>query len=276
MRTRLRFVPALAFAVAVLALSLTWGWSAYGNTNAQSSGGCRTFPETGHKVCGRFLDYWQSHGGLPQQGYPLSEEFTETSALNGLPYVVQYFERAVFEYHPENKPPYDVELSQLGTYLGKQLYTQGFPAAAGVTPFYEDRTEAVNALKSYYNAINREEYQRAYGYFDGAPNPPASLAPSYDKFVQGYANTVSVTLAYGKEFVGAAAGSIYDSLPVFLTAKHTDGSTHAFAGCYTLRRTNEGISPNPADLLWRIYSADLSEVPANTAPSAALNRSCNQ
>jgi carboxyl-terminal processing protease len=29
---------------------------------------------------------------------------------------VQYFERAVFEYHPENEPPYDVLLSQLGKY----------------------------------------------------------------------------------------------------------------------------------------------------------------
>jgi hypothetical protein len=277
MINRSRFTPLVALAVlVVLAGLLAWGWGMPGTTAAQSSGGCQTFPQTGHKVCGRFLTYWQSHGGLAQQGYPLSEEFQETSDLNGLPYTVQYFERAVFEYHPENKPPYDVELSQLGTYLGKRLYTQGFPAAAGVTPFYENRTEAVNTLKSYYNAINRKEYQRAYGYFEGAPNPQPSLAPSYDQFAAGYANTASVALAYGKEFTGAAAGSIYDSLPVLITARHTDGSTQAFAGCYTLRRTNEGVSPNPADLLWRIYSAQLAEVPANTPPSTALNRVCNQ
>src|SRR3954466_11561297 len=51
-----------------------------------------------------------------QQGYPISEEFTEVSALDGKPYTVQYFERAVFEMHPENKAPYDVLLSQLGTF----------------------------------------------------------------------------------------------------------------------------------------------------------------
>src|SRR5689334_11384520 len=44
---------------------------------------CQTFSQTGHTVCGRFLIYWQQHGGLAQQGYPLSEEFTETSQLNG-------------------------------------------------------------------------------------------------------------------------------------------------------------------------------------------------
>src|SRR3954447_15784891 len=50
-----------------------------------------------------------------QQGYPVSDPFTEVSALDGKPYLVQYFERAVFELHPENQAPYNVLLSQLGT-----------------------------------------------------------------------------------------------------------------------------------------------------------------
>ena len=29
----------------------------------------------------------------------------------------------------------------------------------------------MNTLKSYYNAVNRKEYERAYSYFSGAPNP---------------------------------------------------------------------------------------------------------
>ena len=61
-------------------------------------------------------------GGLTQQGYPISEEFTEISPLDGKPYLVQYFERAVFEYHPENKAPYDVLLSQLGTLRYRDKY----------------------------------------------------------------------------------------------------------------------------------------------------------
>jgi glucose/arabinose dehydrogenase len=74
------------------------------------------FAETGHRVGGVFLDYWSSHGGLAQQGYPISDEFMERSDLDGKVYRVQYFERAVFELHPENAPPYNVLLSQLGTY----------------------------------------------------------------------------------------------------------------------------------------------------------------
>lgn len=92
------------------------------NQQANNSPGSVLFPETGHRVGGKFLDYWQKNGGLAQQGYPISEEFTEVSDLNGQPYTVQYFERAVFEMHPENPPPYDVLLSQLGTFQYKEKY----------------------------------------------------------------------------------------------------------------------------------------------------------
>lgn len=81
-----------------------------------NSPGSVLFAQTGHRVGGAFLAYWQSHGGLAQQGYPVSDEFTEMSDLDGKPYMVQYFERAVFEFHPENPPESRVLLSQLGTY----------------------------------------------------------------------------------------------------------------------------------------------------------------
>jgi len=75
---------------------------------------CQTFPETGKQVCGRFLEYWRDNGGLAQQGLPLSNTFEEKSAVDSKTYTVQYFERAVFEAHPENQRPYDVLLSLVG------------------------------------------------------------------------------------------------------------------------------------------------------------------
>jgi hypothetical protein len=87
----------------------------------------RTFPETGKTTSGLFLEYWDAHGGLSQQGYPISGMFGEVSDLNGQPYTVQYFERAVFEYHPENQPPFNVLLSQLGTFQYKRKYKDGAP-----------------------------------------------------------------------------------------------------------------------------------------------------
>jgi len=73
----------------------------------------RYFAETSHNLGGRFLAYWQQTGRLTLYGYPISEAQTE-SGSDGKPYTMQYFERARFEYHPENQQPYDVLLSLLG------------------------------------------------------------------------------------------------------------------------------------------------------------------
>lgn len=92
-----------------------------------AQGNSRTFPETGKSVSGRFLDYWNTHGGLAQQGFPISETLQEKSDTDGKTYTVQYFERAEFEMHPENAAPNDVLLSLLGVFLYKQKYPAGAP-----------------------------------------------------------------------------------------------------------------------------------------------------
>jgi plastocyanin len=109
------------FIVLMLATPLSFSAS----SNAQA--GSRAFPETGKTVKGRFLEYWTSNGGLAQQGYPISEEMQEKSDTDGKTYKVQYFERSVFELHPENKAPHDVLLSLLGNFYYTQKYQQGAP-----------------------------------------------------------------------------------------------------------------------------------------------------
>jgi hypothetical protein len=94
------------------------------NQKPNTSEGSIYFRETNKRIGGRFLEYWQQHGGLMQQGYPISDEFVEKSELDGKEYLVQYFERAVFEHHPENRPPYDVLLSHLGTLQFKQKHSK--------------------------------------------------------------------------------------------------------------------------------------------------------
>src|SRR5438105_1733893 len=54
------------------------------------------FPQTGKMISPLFQAYWSQHGGVAQQGYPISNGFAEVSDLNGKRYTVQYFERAVF------------------------------------------------------------------------------------------------------------------------------------------------------------------------------------
>ncbi|NJN15009.1 MAG: hypothetical protein HC822_01200 [Oscillochloris sp.] len=84
----------------------------------------RYFPETGHTLAPEFLNYWQRNGGLPIYGYPISEPFYEVNAADGQRYLVQYFERNRFEYHPEYAgTPYEVLLGLLGN---EYLQAQGW------------------------------------------------------------------------------------------------------------------------------------------------------
>ena len=79
----------------------------------------RTFyPESGHTLGGAFQWFWQSRGGLASFGYPVSEELREWDAAAGAERLVQYFERARFEYYPEKAgTPDEVTLSALGRWL---------------------------------------------------------------------------------------------------------------------------------------------------------------
>jgi hypothetical protein len=128
--------------VALISVGLTIVLQPQVHLQALAQADCHTFTETGKTVCGKFLSYWRNNGGLAQQGYPISSEFVEVSDLNGQPYTVQYFERAVFEMHPENPPPFDVLLSQLGTYQFQRKYPNGEPVGGTPRPTATARASA--------------------------------------------------------------------------------------------------------------------------------------
>ena len=138
----------LAFSVMTLMPSRS-----YAQNTAYSFG--HYFRETGQAVGGSFWDYWVSRGQLAQQGYPISQEFVERSETNGKDYVVQYFERAVFEFHPET-PKTPVLLSLLGNFLYKQKYPNGAPnqrpnTTAGSVLFKETGKRLGGRFLQYWN-----------------------------------------------------------------------------------------------------------------------------
>src|SRR5690349_3373131 len=106
-------VGAIMVLLAVLALSLFTAKASPQATPMQAEE-CQTFPQTGFTVCGKFLTYWKANGGLARQGFPLSKVFEEKNADppagDGKLHQVQYFQRARFEEHTENQPPYEVLL----------------------------------------------------------------------------------------------------------------------------------------------------------------------
>lgn len=99
---------------------------------AQATGpqpGCLWFEQTRHNVCDQspglgFKSYWESHGLLDPQldsygrslalfGLPLTEPQMETNS-SGDTVLTQWFERARFEWHPNNPDEFKVLLGRLG------------------------------------------------------------------------------------------------------------------------------------------------------------------
>lgn len=93
-----------AVVLAICMLSTSWG-----PVRAQDQGS-KYFSETGHNVKGEFLVFYNSNpNALFLYGYPITEEFVDKSNKT-----VQYFQRARFEYDPNQPAGQRVLLTQLG------------------------------------------------------------------------------------------------------------------------------------------------------------------
>jgi hypothetical protein len=136
------------------------------------------------------------------------------------------------------------------------------------TPDYENRDSPVDLLASYYDAINHQEYQRAYNYWENAPK-------SYNSFVQGFADTLNVqVIVQPPTRIGAAAGSQYVSIPTVLIAGRRDGTQHTYAGCFVTRKSNLHPPDIPQEDVWHLYSASLKEVIGTADIPTLLTQAC--
>ena len=114
-RARLEFHPDLAgtpYAVLIGLLGVELGYSTPVTTTTTPTSTSELvwyFPATNHLIGTPFRTYWKNRGGLAIFGLPIGEAQLEDGRL------VQYFERARFELHPELAgTAYEVQLGQLG------------------------------------------------------------------------------------------------------------------------------------------------------------------
>ncbi len=106
-----------------------WGAQSAPTTDSAASG-CIYFPQTRHNVCNQqvalgFASYWQTNGlefggagknyqeSLALFGFPITEAMPYTTP-DGKQLQVQWFERARFEWHPDNPNQFKVLLGRLG------------------------------------------------------------------------------------------------------------------------------------------------------------------
>lgn len=140
------------------------------------------------------------------------------------------------------------------------------PGDIRATRYLDDRTNAVQVLRSLFNAVNRKEYARAYGYWE----PGAVGLPPFPQFEQGYQDTQSVQLTTGAVRTDAGAGQTYYAVPVALVAQ-TTGGQQTFVGCYVLHLGSPYAQATPPYQPIAIRQARLSQVAngTNTAPLMA-------
>ncbi|HMA33702.1 MAG TPA: alkaline phosphatase family protein, partial [Chloroflexia bacterium] len=214
-----------------------------------TSPGAVLFPQTGHRLGGTFLAYWQQHGGLAQQGYPISDEFTEVSALNGQPYKVQYFERAVFELHPENAPPYNVLLSQLGTFRYRAVHAGG-----GVVPAMPAGLEKIQHFV--FIMQENRSFDSYFGTYPGADGLPAGVCladPAGGPCVAPYHDTNDVNRGGPHGWDNAQADINSGAMDGFLAQSYRGRSAPGQGGC---RPPAPNCTPgrDPHDVLgWHDY-----------------------
>jgi glucose/arabinose dehydrogenase len=126
MRRYARWYGAALLALGLLLLACTLP------SQTQGQQGPRCFDETGFCIEGRIRQFWEQNGGLPVFGLPITEQRLEE--IEGRSLQVQWFERNRLELHPENEPPFDVQLGLLGIDALEQQDRSWFDFPQASTP----------------------------------------------------------------------------------------------------------------------------------------------
>jgi hypothetical protein len=137
--------------------------------------------------------------------------------------------------------------------------------------YIDDRSIPSRVIVSLYNAINRQEYLRAYNYW---LNPAVSLG-SYTAYASGYSNTASVGLVFGQITGDAGMSQVYYTVPVILKATARNGTRTNFAACYIVHATQPAVFGAPPFSPMGIDRGQAKASALNVSDSTALLTACD-
>ncbi|MBA3533416.1 MAG: hypothetical protein H0T73_15975 [Ardenticatenales bacterium] len=154
--------------------------------SATAAGGATWLAPTGYTVSGPWLDFLRSHGDIDYVGLPRSPVMQDP--LNPTQ-CVQYFQRLILEWHPENPPAYQIQRRLLGMEIISQTSAPPSPPTGPNSKDYWYFPKGDNGLghavanfapdgtpigfKSYFDRNGRED---SFGY----PMEPPSLRVGSD------------------------------------------------------------------------------------------------
>jgi hypothetical protein len=145
------------------------------------------------------------------------------------------------------------------------------PANPGSANYIDDRSTPSQVITSFFNAINRYEYLRAYSYW----SDPATSLGSYTTWASGYSDTASVDLVFGQITGDPGMMQVYYTVPVVLKTIKTN-STHAnYAACYVVHETNPDVYGAPPISPMGIAQGSAQPSDINASDASVLATACN-
>jgi hypothetical protein len=140
-----------------------------------------------------------------------------------------------------------------------------------VPNYIDDRSTPSQVIVSLYNAINRQEYLRAYNYWIN----PSTSQGSFTTFANGYKNTASVDLVFGQITGDAGAGQLYYTVPVILKTTSKDGTHANFAACYIVHEAQPANFGEPPFIPMNIDRGSAKTIAVNASDASALASACS-
>jgi hypothetical protein len=155
--------------------------------------------------------------------------------------------------------------------LTPTIFSPIAPATLPSTSNYvDDRSTPYQVIVSFYNAINRREYLRAYNYWIS----PSNTIGSYTSFAVGYADTVSVNLVFGTITEGRAMSQVYYTVPVILKATSTTGLQTHYAACYIVHAGVPDVFTAPPFIPMGIDRGSAVVAPIDASDTTVLATAC--
>jgi hypothetical protein len=137
--------------------------------------------------------------------------------------------------------------------------------------FLDNRSGPIETVSSFLNALNLQQYVRAYYYFQ----TPATFPGPYDPWAAGYSNTEAITVTFGTVQSEGAAGSLYYKVPLATHVTTTSSATQTFVGCYTLRLAQPSVQGTPPFQPMGIIDGTFTQVSNSADVNALLPTACN-
>ena len=136
-------------------------------------------------------------------------------------------------------------------------------AQAQETDYLDDRSTPQRLIASYFNALNNNEFARAWSYWDNEIE-----GTSFEDFVEGFTGVENIKFRLGAPVSEGAAGSIFTQVPYVMRTLDADGWREVYQGCFLTRIATPSIQSPPFTGLhfWEGYLKPVEGDFKNTAP----------